>query len=78
MKALVQKFHCLPLGAFVGLFLAHQEFKLLGEESTKGSVAPGRNDLGLANCLAIKTDGEILFNRAPPWNAPDVKHVLYV
>jgi len=55
MKALVKEFHCLALSAFVCLFLTHQDFKLLGKQSANGGFPPGRNDLGLANCLAIKT-----------------------
>ena len=63
MKALVKEFHCLALSAFVCLFLTHQDFKLLGKQSANGGFPPGRNDLGLANCLAIKTDGTIRMAR---------------
>jgi len=62
VKTFVEQLDSLALGALVGLLLAHQDFKLPRKQSADGSVTPGGNDLGLANCLAVQADSDILLH----------------
>src|SRR5258708_4994079 len=66
METVVEEGRGLTLGAFVGFFLAHEDFNLLGQQSANGGVAPGGDDLSFTNGLAVQADGDILLHSIPP------------
>src|SRR5712692_8671638 len=66
VKTFVKEGHGLALGAFVGFFLAHEDFNLLSQQSANGGVAPGGDDLGFTNGLAVQADGKILLHSILP------------
>jgi hypothetical protein len=37
VKALIEQGHCLPLGAFIGFFLAYKLLDLMSQEAADGS-----------------------------------------
>src|SRR5271168_2068933 len=62
VKTLIQQRHGLPLGAFIGLFVAHQDLNLTSQQTADGSRPPGSQDLGHPDGLPVKTDGQVLFS----------------
>src|ERR1700722_17215297 len=60
VETLVQERQCLALGAFVGLFLADENFNLAGKESADGGALLGGEDFGFPNRSAVKADGDVL------------------
>jgi hypothetical protein len=64
VKALVEQDHCLPLGAFVGFFLAYEDLNLMSQETADGSRTPSGEDLSLLNGFSVKTDRHILLSVA--------------
>jgi hypothetical protein len=78
VKALIEQDHCLPLGLFVGFFLAYEYLNLMSQETADGSRTPSGADLGLLNCFSVKTDCDILLpvfldtRHNPPVHVPYV------
>jgi hypothetical protein len=60
LKSLIEQGHSFSLGAFEGIFLAHENFDLMGQEAADGNWTPSGQDLGLLYRLSVKTDGKVL------------------
>jgi hypothetical protein len=55
VKTIFEEGQGLALGAFVGFFLAHEDFNLLGEQAANGGLATG-SILKLVSVLPFRID----------------------
>jgi hypothetical protein len=60
VKALFEKLDGLPFSVFVGFVFTHQDFNLLGKQSTDGSIPAGGENLRFAKSWPAETYRDIL------------------